>query len=102
MVPNNHDVRASVAVNQLGKPFAIGAAGDVVHAVADLKLFPKCGAAQRHVDAHGTFEYGFILLDEWPEGSTLVIVVYYIARVRTGTVVIGRPPDFVRPGVGRG
>src|SRR5262245_10111407 len=67
VVPDDDDVRGAVAVGQLDQAFAVRAAGDVVHAVADLERLAVGGAAGGDVDAVGALEDLLVALDVAPQ-----------------------------------
>src|SRR5262249_9216449 len=96
VIPNDHDVRAAVAVDEVNQGQAVGTARNVVHAVAGLIGLPEGGAAHGDIDPVGTLENLLVPFDEGPDQGAGRIEVWQRLIGRSDAVVVGRPPYFIR------
>ena len=100
VVPDDEDVRRAVAVRQVHQPLPVRPAGDVVHPVAALELLPEGGAGRVDVDPLGHLKIlGFCSMKGQSRPRGVVVVERPWQTFEPRAVVVGRPPDLVRPGL---
>src|SRR5438132_8315952 len=102
MVPDDHDIGAAVAVDNVREPFAVRASRHVIHAVAHLIGLSQSWAAGNIIEAVRAFESILISFQERPNERPPWIIIGKRIVGWADAVIIRRPPDFLGTGKGCG
>src|SRR5205809_7882773 len=98
MVPDEHDIRAAVAVDDVRQPFTARSSRHVIHAIAHLIGLSQSLAAGNIIEAVRAFESILISFQERPNERPSWIIIGKRIVGWADAVIIRRPPDFVGTG----